>query len=217
MSQRQHPDFTQLIEVTHPLVQHKLSQLRSQDSTQKACRELVHEITLMIGYEATRQLPLSKAPITTPITTFDGAQLDCPTPVIVPILRAGLGMLDGLLALMPTAQVGFIGLFRNESTLEPESYYCKLPEHKAQQQVLLCDPMLATGGSAIKAISQIKNAGFTEITLLNIVSAPEGVARIQETHPDITLYTASLDKQLNQNGYIVPGLGDAGDRLYGTK
>ena len=212
-----HPDFSNLTVVSHPLIHHKVSQLRNKHTEPKIFRELIQEITLLLGFEATRQLATELHPVETPLETVNAPQLSQASPVIVPILLAGLGMVDSLLALMPQARVGHIGLYRQETTLTPHTYYCKLPPREKGQEVFICDPMLATGGSAVNAITLLKNEQFDKICLLNIVSAPEGVAHLLAEHPDVTIYTAALDRQLNEAGYILPGLGDAGDRLYGTK
>ena len=199
----------------HPLILHKISMLRSKDTNTKDFRELINEIALLIGYEATRDLPVTECPVTTPIAEAVGYRL--PRQVcLVPILRAGLGMVDPLLRLIPAAKVGHIGLSRAPVTLAPVEYYCKLPPDVAERVVLVLDPMLATGGSAAAAITFLKKRGAKHIKMLNIVGAPEGVRRIAETHPDVDVYLGSLDEKLNDHGYIVPGLGDAGDRLFGT-
>ena len=199
----------------HPLILHKISMLRSKETNTKDFRELIYEIALLIGYEATRDLPVTPCTVTTPVTEAVGYRL--PRQVcLVPILRAGLGMVDALLNLIPAARVGHIGLYRDPATLNPVEYYCKLPPDVAERVVLVPDPMLATGGSAAAAISFLKKRGAKSIKMLNIIGAPEGVAKIAETHPDVDVYLGSLDEKLNDHGYIVPGLGDAGDRLFGT-
>ena len=199
----------------HPLILHKISMLRSKETNTKDFRELIYEIALLIGYEATRDLPVTPCTVTTPVTEAVGYRL--PRQVcLVPILRAGLGMVDALLNLIPAARVGHIGLYRDPATLNPVEYYCKLPPDVAERVVLVLDPMLATGGSAAAAISFLKKRGAKSIKMLNIIGAPEGVAKIAETHPDVDVYLGSLDEKLNDHGYIVPGLGDAGDRLFGT-
>lgn len=212
-----HPDFANFVVVNHPLVQSKLSMLRDKTTNHKLFRELVHEITLLIGYEATRNLPLKIQTIETPLERCEVPVLCEPLPIIIPIMRAGLGMVDALLTLMPAARVGHLGLFRNESTLKPEHYYFKAPQDlSASQFCFICDPMLATGGSAIQAVTTLKNKGLSQIVFLSILASPEGVKAFSQAHPDILVYSASLDKHLDQKGYIRPGLGDAGDRMYGT-
>ncbi len=212
-----HPDFEQLFEIKHPLIQHKLSLLRKAVTNTKSFKELVNEITLLLVYEATKDLPMTTESITTPLETFEAPVLDGKKPVIMPILRAGIGMVDGFLKLMPGVRVGHIGLYRDEETLEPHTYFFKIPEDSHKRQFFVCDPMLATGGSAVDAINHIKSRNINKITFVCLVAAPEGVKKFTETHPDVPIYTASLDRQLNEKGYIVPGLGDAGDRLFGTK
>ena len=202
--------------ISHPLIQHKLSILREDTST-KDFRELVDEIAMLMGYEVSRDLPLEEVEIQTPITKTVQKQLSGKKLAIVPILRAGIGMVDGLLSLVPAAKVGHIGMYRDEETLEPVEYLVKLPEDIDQRQIFVVDPMLATGGSAILAVDSLKKRGAANIKFVCLVAAPEGVKKLQDAHPDIDIYTASLDEKLNENGYIVPGLGDAGDRLFGTK
>ena len=203
--------------ISHPLIQHKLSILRREDTSTKDFRELVNEIAMLMGYEVSRDLPLEEVEIQTPITKTTQKQLSGKKLAIVPILRAGIGMVDGLLSLVPTAKVGHIGMYRDEETLEPVEYLVKLPEDIDQRQIFVVDPMLATGGSAILAVDSLKKRGAANIKFVCLVAAPEGVKKLQEAHPDIDIYTASLDEKLNEHGYIVPGLGDAGDRLFGTK
>lgn len=203
--------------ISHPLIQHKLSILRRSTTPTKAFRELVDEIAMLMGYEVSRDLPLEDVEIETPVTTTVQKQLAGKKLAIVPILRAGIGMVDGLLSLVPAAKVGHIGMYRDEETLEPVEYLVKLPEDIDQRQIFLVDPMLATGGSAILAVDSLKKRGATNIRFVCLVAAPEGVAKLQAAHPDVDIYTASLDEKLNEHGYIVPGLGDAGDRLFGTK
>lgn len=199
----------------HPLILHKISLLRDKDTNTRDFRQLIYEIALLIGYEATRDLPVTQYTVSTPVTDTVGYRL--PRQVcLVPILRAGLGMVDALLNLIPAAKVGHIGLYRDPATLKPVEYYCKLPPDVADRVVLVLDPMLATGGSAAAAITFLKKRGAKNIKMLNIIGAPEGVAKIKETHPDVDVYLGSLDEKLNDHGYIVPGLGDAGDRLFGT-
>ena len=201
----------------HPLLQHKLSILRDENTGVKEFREIVSEIAALECYEATRDLPLEEVEIKTPITTGTFRQLAGKKLAIVPILRAGLGMVDRMIDLIPSAKVGHIGLYRDPETHEPVEYYCKLPADIAQRQVFLVDPMLATGGSASAAIAFLKKAGCRQITLMDILAAPEGVAVVQRDHPDVDIYVAAVDQGLNDHAYIVPGLGDAGDRIFGTK
>ena len=203
--------------ISHPLIQHKLSILRREDTSTKDFRELVNEIAMLMGYEVSRDLPLEEVEIQTPITKTVQKQLSGKKLAIVPILRAGIGMVDGFLSLVPAAKVGHIGMYRDEETLEPVEYLVKLPEDIDQRQIFVVDPMLATGGSAILAVDSLKKRGAANIKFVCLVAAPEGVEKLQDAHPDIDIYTASLDEKLNENGYIVPGLGDAGDRLFGTK
>ena len=203
--------------ISHPLIQHKLSILRREDTSTKDFRELVNEIAMLMGYEVSRDLPLEEVEIQTPITKTTQKQLSGKKLAIVPILRAGIGMVDGFLSLVPAAKVGHIGMYRDEETLEPVEYLVKLPEDIDQRQIFVMDPMLATGGSAILAVDSLKKRGAANIKFVCLVAAPEGVKKLQDAHPDIDIYTASLDERLNENGYIVPGLGDAGDRLFGTK
>ena len=200
----------------HPLIQHKIAMLRNKETGSKEFRELVEEVAMLLSYEATRELPLIDVKVETPITIADAKMIEKKL-AIVPILRAGIGMTDGLLALMPTAKVGHIGLYRDPNTLEPVEYYCKLPSDISERDVFLTDPMLATGGTATAAIGFLKEKGAKHIMLLCVLSAPEGVKRVQQEHPDVDIYTAAYDTKLNEHGYIVPGLGDAGDRIFGTK
>ena len=202
--------------IDHPMVQHKLSILRDKATPSKQFRELVRELALFEGYEAMRDLPLSEVDVETPLAPATCRRV-AKQVAVVPILRAGLGMVDGMLALIPAAKVGHIGLYRNEETLEPVEYYCKLPKDIAEREVIVLDPMLATGGSAIDAITQIKKRGAKSIKFIGIIGAPEGLERLKAAHPDVDIYLAALDEKLNENGYIVPGLGDAGDRIFGTK
>ena len=201
----------------HPLLQHKVSLLRNKNTGTKEFKELVSEIAMLLCYEATRDLPTEEVEIETPICTTKVQMLSGRKLALVPILRAGLGMVDGMLSLIPAAKVGHIGMYRNEETLEPVEYYCKLPEDIAERDVFVLDPMLATGGSAADAITQIKKRGAKNIKFLGIIAAPEGVERLHEAHPDVEIHIAALDEKLNENGYIIPGLGDAGDRIFGTK
>ena len=201
----------------HPLIQHKLAILRSKDTPVKEFRELVGEIAGLMCYEATRKLPLKEVDVETPIATAKCHMLSGKKLAIVPVLRAGLGMVDQMVALIPSAKIGHIGLYRDPETHKPVEYYCKLPEDVANRQVFVVDPMLATGGSASDAITFIKEYGCKNITLMNILAAPEGIARVQKDHPDVEIFVAGVDEKLNENAYIVPGLGDAGDRIFGTK
>ena len=201
----------------HPLLQHKLSILRDENTGVKDFREVVSEIATLMCYEATRDLPLEEVEIKTPITTAKFKTIAGKKLAIVPVLRAGLGMVDGILTLSPSAKVGHIGLYRDPDTLEPVEYYCKMPTDIAEREVIILDPMLATGGSASAAIQFIKNYEVKNIKLMNIIAAPEGIQRVHHDHPDVDIYCAALDEKLNDHGYIVPGLGDAGDRIFGTK
>ena len=201
----------------HPLIQHKLSLMRDQETGPKEFRELLNEISMLMAYEVTRDLPLKTVEIETPICRAQTKVIAGKKLAIVPILRAGLGMVDGIMSLVPAAKVGHIGLYRNPETLQPIEYYCKLPNDIEDRDVLLLDPMLATGGSAIAAIDGLKRRGVKHIKLVNLIAAPEGVARVQAEHPDVDIYVAGMDEKLNDHGYIIPGLGDAGDRLFGTK
>ena len=201
----------------HPLIQHKLSILRDKSTGSKEFRALISEIATLICYEATRDLPLENVEIETPICTATTKVLSGKKLAVVPILRAGLGMVDGMLALVPSARVGHIGLYRDPDTLMPFEYYCKLPADIEEREVFVVDPMLATGGSAIDAITQIKKRGPKHIKFLGIIAAPEGLDALSKAHPDVDIFVASLDERLNDHGYIIPGLGDAGDRIFGTK
>ena len=201
----------------HPLIQHKLAILRDECTGVKEFREIVSEIASLMCYEATRDLPTEEVTIKTPVATGKFKTLAGKKLAIVPTLRAGLGMVDGILTLIPSAKVGHIGLYRDPETLEPVEYYCKMPSDIAERDVIVLDPMLATGGSASAAIQFIKNYEVKHIKLMNIIAAPEGVERIRKDHPDVAIYCAALDEKLNDHGYIVPGLGDAGDRIFGTK
>ncbi len=203
--------------VSHPLICHKISLLRSKETGTKEFRDLVSEIAMLLCYEATRDLPTEEVDIETPVAMAKTKVLAGRKLALVPILRAGMGMLDGMLSLIPAAKVGFIGLYRDEETLQPVEYFCKLPTDIADRDVLLLDPMLATGGSAVDAVTQIKKHGATRIKFLGLIAAPEGVAALHDAHPDVDIYIGALDECLNEKGYIVPGLGDAGDRIYGTK
>ncbi|MFV0440736.1 MAG: uracil phosphoribosyltransferase [Lachnospirales bacterium] len=204
--------------VEHPLIKHKVSMLRNSQTGFKEFREVVEEIATLLCYEATRDLELSKRTIPTPNGEFEVDMLDDDVNFgIVPVLRAGIGMVNGMHTLLPTAKVGHIGLYRDPDTLEPTEYYCKLPVDCENRKVFLIDPMLATGGTAVMSIDALKKRGVKDIKFLCLISCPEGVKRLQEVHPDVEIYTASHDSHLNEHGYIIPGLGDAGDRLFGTK
>lgn len=203
--------------VDHPLVQHKLTLMRNQDTPTSEFRRLLREISQLLAYEVTRELPMGTREIQTPIETMKAPVLDGKKLALVSILRAGNGMLDGVLELIPSARVGFVGLYRDEETLEPVEYYFKVPEEIGSRVTIAVDPMLATGNSSVAAIDMLKNAGAKNILFLCLLAAPEGVARMKEAHPDVPIVTASLDRQLNEKGYIMPGLGDAGDRMFGTK
>lgn len=201
----------------HPLIQHKLSILRSKDTPVKEFRELIREISALMSYEATRNLPTREVEVETPIATARVRVLAGKKLAVIPILRAGLGMVDAMIDLIPSAKIGHIGLFRDPETHEPVKYYCKLPKDIQERQVFIVDPMLATGGSAVAAIEFLKEDGCRNITLMNIIAAPEGIAAVQAAHPDVDIYVAAVDERLNEHAYIVPGLGDAGDRIFGTK
>ena len=203
--------------VDHPLVAHKLTILRDKNTPTKDFRELVSEIGMLITYEATRDLALTEKEVETPICKTVAPTLKGKKFAVVPILRAGLGLVDGVLRMVPSARVGHIGLYRNEETLEPVKYFCKMPKDIADRDVLIVDPMLATGGSASAAIGFMKEYGCTNIKLMVLLAAPEGIERLQKDHPDVDIYCGAVDKCLNERGYIVPGLGDAGDRIFGTK
>jgi uracil phosphoribosyltransferase len=210
-------DFANLTVVTHPLVQHKLTWLRSAETNTDSFRNLLREVSQMLIYEATRDLPTELLDIQTPVTSMQSPVISGKKLCIVSILRAGNGMLDGVLAVLPLARVGHIGLYRDPSTLEPVEYYFKVPSDIAERQVIVVDPMLATGNSAVAAIDRIKEAGCPSIKLISLLAAPEGVQNMLTHHPDVPIITASLDSHLNDHGYIVPGLGDAGDRIFGTE
>ena len=203
--------------IDHPLIQHKLTIMRSKSTSSGEFRRLLKEITLLMGYELTRDLPLEDVEIETPLEKAHGKRVAGKKVGIVPILRAGFGMVDGLLDLMPSARVGVIGLYRDPKTAKPVEYYCKLPADCAEREVFVVDPMLATGGSATAAIQMLKDKGVKHIHFMCIIAAPEGVKRLQEAHPDIQLYVGHIDRELNKDAYICPGLGDAGDRIFGTK
>ncbi len=203
--------------LNHPLITHKLAILRSINTGTKEFRELITEISTLLCYEATKDAKLEKAVIKTPLEEMETEKLNEDTYAIVPILRAGMGMLEGIINVIPNAKVGHIGLYRNEETLEPVEYYYKMPENIDKREVIIIDPMLATGGSASATIDRLKQDGVTKIKLLCIVAAPDGIKTIEENHPNVEIFCATVDRQLNQDAYILPGLGDAGDRVYGTK
>ena len=201
----------------HPLVSHKLTIMRDKHTSVKDFRDLVSEIGMLITYEATRDLPMTTKRIETPLCEMDAPTLAGKKFAVVPILRAGLGLVEGVLRMVPSARVGHIGMFRDEETLEPHLYFCKLPKDVTERDILIVDPMLATGGSAVAAITEMKKRGCTRIKLVVLLAAPEGIALIQEKHPDVDIFCGAVDEKLNEHGYIVPGLGDAGDRIFGTK
>ena len=206
-----------IVVMDHPLIQHKIGIIRKKDTSSKEFREMISEIAMLMCYEATRDLKLADVEIDTPICKTTVKELKGKKLAVVPILRAGLGMVDGMLAMIPAAKVGHIGLYRDPETLEPVEYYCKLPADCANREVFVVDPMLATGGSSSAAIQMLKDKGVKNIRLMCIIAAPEGVKKMQEDHPDVDVYIGALDDHLNEHGYIVPGLGDAGDRIFGTK
>ncbi len=203
--------------IDHPLIQHKVTLMRDVNTGTKEFRDLLNEISMLMGYEVTRDFPLEDKEVQTPLVKMMGKQIAGRTLAIVPVLRAGLGMVEGLLNLMPRAKVGHIGLYRDPETLKPVEYYCKLPSDLAEREVLVTDPMLATGGSASAAITLLKEKGAKNIRLMCLVAAPEGVKVVNEDHPEVPIFVAALDDGLNDHGYILPGLGDAGDRIFGTK
>ena len=209
--------MSKVLVMDHPLIQHKVSLMRDKETGTKEFRELLNEISMLMAYEVTRDLPLREVEIETPICRAQTKVIAGKKLAIVPILRAGLGMVDGIMSLVPSAKVGHIGLYRDPNTLEPVEYYCKLPEDCEEREILLVDPMLATGGSASAAIRFLKRRGCKHIKLVCLIAAPEGTSRIQADHPDVNIYVAAMDEKLNDHGYIVPGLCDAGDRLFGTK
>jgi uracil phosphoribosyltransferase len=206
-----------VIEVLHPLVQHKLSYLRDKDTPTVHFRKIANEVTLLLTYEATKDFPTEEVEIETPLETTTVRRIQGKKVAVCPVLRAGMGMLDGVLSLVSGARVGFIGLYRDEETLEPVEYYVKLPTDLTERDAIVLDPMLATGNSSVAAIDKVKEAGARSVTLVCLVSAPQGIERVQAEHPDVRIVTASIDRGLDERGFIVPGLGDAGDRLYGTK
>ncbi|MBQ8351879.1 MAG: uracil phosphoribosyltransferase [Clostridia bacterium] len=209
--------MSKLYLIDHPLIQHKLTIMRKTDTSSKDFRQLLDEIAMLMGYEVTRDLPLEEIEIDTPLTRTKAKQIAGKKPAIIPILRAGLGMVDGLLSLVPVARVGHIGLYRDPETHLPVEYYCKLPPSIEERLAIVVDPMLATGGSASDALRMLKEKGCTNLRLMCLVAAPEGVEKVQTDHPDVDIYCAALDECLNDHKYILPGLGDAGDRLFGTK
>lgn len=214
---KKYPDHDNFFLVEHPLIKHKMFYLRDKQSSKKKFKELVKEITMLLAYEVTSDLPLETAEVETPLERYEASILSGKKPVILPILRAGLGMVDGFLDLIPSARVGHIGLYRDEETLQPHRYFFKIPKQSETRQFFVVDPMLATGGSAVDAISMLKNDGLTNIKFVCLVAAPEGVKRMAQHHPEVPIFAAALDRQLNEHGYILPGLGDAGDRLFGTR
>ena len=209
--------MSQLHVIDHPMIQHKLTIMRDKETGSKDFRELLKEISLLMGYEVTRDIPLEELEIETPICRMKAKRVSGRKLAIVPILRAGMGMVEGLLNLVPVARVGHIGLYRDETTHQPVEYYCKLPEDIHDRMVIVTDPMLATGGSTVDALTLLKKRGCTNIRLMCLVAVPEGIAKVQAAHPDVDIYVAAVDDHLNENAYIVPGLGDAGDRIFGTK
>ncbi|WP_066895794.1 uracil phosphoribosyltransferase [Clostridium nigeriense] len=209
--------MSKVTQIDHPLILHKLAFIRSKETGSKDFRELVEEVAMLMAYEVTRDLSTEEVEIETPICKTKCKMLSGKKMAIVPILRAGLGMVDGMLKLIPAAKVGHIGLYRDEETLQPVEYFCKLPQDIAERDVIVVDPMLATGGSAADAITMLKRRGAKNLRLMCLISSPEGIEFVQKEHPDVDIYVAGIDEKLNEHGYIVPGLGDAGDRLFGTK
>lgn len=209
--------MAKVVVMDHPLIQHKIGIIRRTETSSKEFREMISEVAMLMSYEATRELPLVDIEIDTPICRTTAKELAGKKMAVVPILRAGLGMVEGMLAMIPAAKVGHIGLYRDPETLEPVEYYCKLPSDIASREVFVTDPMLATGGSATAAITMLKEKGAKKIHFMCIMAAPEGVKKMQESHPDVDMFIGALDERLNEHGYIVPGLGDAGDRIFGTK
>ncbi len=203
--------------IDHPLIQHKLSIIRDSNTGAKEFRELVEEVSMLMAYEVTRNFSLEDVEVETPVATAHCRTIAGKKIAVIPILRAGLGMVGGILKLIPTAKVGHIGVYRDPETLQPIEYYCKLPQDIVERELILVDPMLATGGSAVAGIHFLKQRGATQIRLMCLIAAPEGIQNVQEKHPDVDIYVAAVDERLNSHGYIVPGLGDAGDRLFGTK
>lgn len=209
--------MSKVVVIDHPLIQHKLGMIRDERTGSKDFRELVEEVAMLMAYELTRDLPLEEVDVKTPVAVAKCKRLAGEKLAIIPVLRAGLGMVEGILHLVPTARVGHIGLYRDPETLKPVEYYCKLPSDLPERDLIIVDPMLATGGSVVAAIDLVKRKGGRKIKLLSLIAAPEGVKVVQEAHPDVDIYTAAVDDYLNDHAYIIPGLGDAGDRLFGTK
>ena len=209
--------MSKVVVMTHPLIQHKIGVIRRVETGSKDFRAMISEIASLITYEATKDLRLKDVEIETPICKATVKELSGKKMAVIPILRAGLGMVEGMLAMIPSAKVGHIGLYRNEETLEPVEYYCKVPADCSERDVFVVDPMLATGGSSVAAIQMLRDRGVRNIRFMCIIAAPEGVKRMQEAHPDVDIYVGAMDDHLNEHGYIVPGLGDAGDRIFGTK
>lgn len=209
--------MSKVIEFNHPLIKHKLTFIRDKHTGPKEFRELVTEVSTLMAYEVTRTMPLEEVEIETPICKTKSQVIAGKKVGLIPILRAGLGMVDGMLSLIPTAKVGHIGLYRDPETLKPVEYYCKLPQDVEERELIVLDPMLATGGSAVAAITFLKDRGCKAIKLVNLIAAPEGIKAVQDAHPDVDIYVAAIDEKLNEHAYIIPGLGDAGDRLFGTK
>lgn len=210
-------EYKNVTVLDHPLIRHKLAIIRNKNTDTKQFREVVEELAMLMAYESFKDVPTQEIEVETPLEKVKQTVVKENSIAIVPILRAGLGMVDGILTLFPAAKVGHIGLYRNEETLEPQEYYCKLPSGIENKVVMIVDPMLATGGSASDAITMIKKRGCTRIKLMSIIAAPEGVKKVAEDHPDVEIYVSTLDRCLNEHGYILPGLGDAGDRIFGTK
>ncbi|MFZ5827427.1 MAG: uracil phosphoribosyltransferase [Bacillota bacterium] len=209
--------MSRVVVIDHPLIKHKLAMIRDKETGSKDFRELVNEVAMLMAYELTRDLPTEEVDVQTPVAVAKCHRLAGEKVALIPILRAGLGMVQGILNLYPTARVGHIGLYRDPETLKPVEYYCKLPADLADRELIIVDPMLATGGSVVAAIDLIKRKGGVKIKLLSLIAAPEGIKVVQEAHPDVDIFTAAVDDYLNEHAYIVPGLGDAGDRLFGTK